>query len=89
MSEQPGVQFLTEAESADVDKALLTSPEKFLTRLTISSLRLLKIIAREHEIPIEELTHQQVISWFEKDSKIRREQGVEAAVLKWNLDSNQ
>ena len=54
-------QFLTPEESADVDKALLTSSEKFLTRLTISSLRLLKIIAQEQEIAIDELTHQQVI----------------------------
>ncbi len=76
-------QFLTPEESADVDKALLTSSEKFLTRLTISSLRLLKIIAQEQGISIDELTHQQVIDWFEKDSKIRREQGIDAAVLKW------
>ncbi len=76
-------QFLTPEESADVDKALLTSSEKFLTRLTISSLRLLKIIAQEKGIPIDELTHQQVINWFEKDSKVRREQGIDAAVLKW------
>jgi hypothetical protein len=76
-------QFLTLEESADVDAALLTSPEKFLTRLTISSLRLLKIIAQDIGVKIEELTHKQVIEWLEKDSKIRREQGIEAAVLKW------
>jgi hypothetical protein len=76
-------QFLTPEESADVDAALLTSPEKFLTRLTISSLRLLKIIAQDTGVTIEELTHKQVIEWLEKDSKIRREQGIEAAVLKW------
>ena len=76
-------EFLTPEESADVDKALLSSPEKFLARLTISSLRLLKTIADDIEVPIEGLTHQQVIEWFEKDSKIRREQGIDAAVLKW------
>ncbi len=76
-------QFLTAAESADVDKALLSSPEKFLTRLTISSLRLLKIISQDINVPIEKLTHEQLIAWFEKDSKIRREQGKDAAVLKW------
>jgi hypothetical protein len=76
-------QFLTPEESADVDAALLTSPEKFLTRLTISSLRLLKIIAQDTGVTIEELTHKQMIEWLEKDSKIRREQGIEAAVLKW------
>ena len=76
-------QFLTPEESADVDAALLTSPEKFLTRLTISSLRLLKIIAEDMGVTLEELTHKQVIQWLEKDSKLRQEQGIEAAVLKW------
>lgn len=77
-------QFLTPEESADVDKALLSSPEKFLTRLTISSLRVLKLIAEDCQVSIEDLTPQQIIEWFEKDSKIRREQGIDAAVLKWS-----
>ena len=81
--EQPTTQFLTVEESADVDAALLSSPEKFLTRLTVSSLRLLKIIAQDEGVPIEELTHKQLIAWFEKDGKVRREQGVDAAILKW------
>lgn len=76
-------QFLTAEESADIDKALLTSSEKFLTRLTISSLRLLKIIAKDYDISVNELTYQQVIKWIENDSKIKREQGIDAAVLKW------
>ena len=76
-------QFLSPEESFDVDAALLISSEKFLTRLTISSLRLLKIIAQDTGVPIEDLSHKQVIAWFEKDSKVRREQGIEAAVLKW------
>lgn len=82
-SSQSPMQFLTSEESADVDKALLSSPEKFLTRLTISSLRLLKHIAQDTGVTVEELTHQQIVDWFEKDGKIRREQGVEAAFLKW------
>jgi hypothetical protein len=82
-SQQPPIQFLTPEESADVDKALLSSSEKFLTRLTISSLRLLKHIAKDLGVAVEELTHQQVVDWFEKDGKIRREQGVDAAFLKW------
>ena len=80
---QSPAQFLTSEESADVDKALLSASEKFLARLTISSLKLLQIIAADVDVPMEELTHQQVITWFEKDGKIRREQGVDAAVLKW------
>ena len=82
-SPQSAPQFITLEESAKVDAALLSSPEKFLTRLTISSLRLLKQIAQENEVNIEDLTAQQVIDWFEKDGKIRREQGIEAAYLKW------
>ena len=78
-------QFLTEAESLDVDKALLSSPEKFLTRLTISSQRLLKIIAKDLDVAMEDLTHEQIIAWFEKDGKIRREKGTEAAILQVEL----
>lgn len=77
------MQFLTAEESGDVDKALLSSSEKFLTRLTISSLRLLKQIAKDTGVAIEDLTHQQVVDWFENDGKIRREEGIEAAFLKW------
>ena len=76
-------QFLSPEEAADVNAALLDSSEKFLTRLTISSLRLLQIIAQDRQVAIEQLTHKQIIEWFEQDSKIRREQGVDAAVLKW------
>lgn len=81
--QQSSMQFLSAEESGDVDKALLSSSEKFLTRLTISSLRLLKQIAKDTGVTIEELTHQQVVDWFENDGKIRREQGIEAAFLKW------
>lgn len=75
--------FLTPEESAEVDKALLSSSEKFLTRLTISSLRLLKIIADDNQVAIEELSNAQIIAWFEKDARIKREQGIDAATLKW------
>lgn len=82
-TQQPSTQFLTLEESAKVDAALLSSPEKFLTRLTISSLKLLQHIAQDYGVAIEELTVQQIISWFEKDSKLRIEQGIEASYLKW------
>ncbi|MEN9216225.1 MAG: hypothetical protein Q6K90_02740 [Gloeomargarita sp. HHBFW_bins_162] len=77
-------QFLTLEESAQVDAALLSSHEKFLTRLTISSLRLLTHIAQTYQVPVEHLTPTQIIAWFEQDSKIRREQGAAAAFLKWD-----
>lgn len=76
-------QYLTPEESADVEAALLTSPEKFLTRLTISSQRLLQKIAQEYEVSVEELSHHQIIQWFENDSKVKREQGDDAGSLKW------
>ncbi|MEB3830047.1 hypothetical protein [Phormidium sp. CCY1219] len=81
--QQPSAQFLTPEESYAVDGALLASHEKFLTRLTISSLKLLKHISQDLSVPMEELTAQQVIDWFEKDGKIRREIGPDAAFLKW------
>jgi hypothetical protein len=75
--------FLTPEESAAVDMALLSSQEKFLSRLTISSLRLLKLIATDLDVPIAEVTHAQIIAWFEKEAAIKREQGLDAAKLKW------
>ena len=84
MNTQPqSSQFLTLEDSAQVDAALLASNEKFLTRLTVSSAKLLKHIAQEYAVTIEELTTPQIIAWFEKDSKIRREQGLENAYLQW------
>lgn len=70
-----------------MDKALLSSPEKFLTRLTISTARLLSYIAKDLNSPVEELTSQQIIAWFEKEAKIKQEQGVNASVLKWQADN--
>jgi seryl-tRNA synthetase len=80
---QKTTQFLTPEESYDVEKALLSQSEKFLTRLTISSYRLLQIISQDLETPLAQLNHEQIIAWFEKDAKIKREEGVEKAVLKW------
>ena len=82
MSQSPD-QYLSPEESADVEAALLTSPEKFLTRLTISSQRLLQKIAQEYQVSVEELSHHQIIQWFENDSKAKREQGNDAGTLKW------
>jgi hypothetical protein len=77
------LQFLTPAESAAVDQALLTAPEKFLTRLTLSTAKLLAYIAKELDTPVEALTCTQIIGWFEADSRRKREQGVDASTLKW------
>lgn len=83
------LQFLTPEESAAVDVAQLTTPEKFLTRITISTAKLLGYIAKDLNVEIEALTNEQIIAWFEADSKRKQAEGVEASVLKWdatNLD---
>ncbi|MGB3300185.1 MAG: hypothetical protein WBA76_18130 [Phormidesmis sp.] len=77
------LQFLTTEESAAVDAALLTTPEKFLTRLTLSTGKLLIYIAKDLDTTVEALTNEQVIAWFEADSKRKQTEGVEASVLKW------
>lgn len=79
---QPGQQFLTPEESHAVEGALLSQSEKFLTRLTISSFRLLQIIADEEQIAIADLTPEKMSVWFEKDAKRKREQA-DRAVLPW------
>ncbi|MFM7527809.1 MAG: hypothetical protein ACKO63_04830 [Nodosilinea sp.] len=80
------LQFLTEAESAAVDAALLSSPEKFLARLTISTAKLLTYMAADLGTTVEALTPEQIIGWLEQDAKRKREQGIAAAVLKWQND---
>ncbi len=80
------LQFLTPDESAEVDGALMSSPEKFLARLTISTAKLLAVIAADVGTPIEQLTAKQITQWFENDAKVKREQGVNASVLKWQAE---
>lgn len=79
-------QFLTAAESAQVDAALLSSPEKFLARLTISTAKLLGVIAADLDVPLASLSAAHIIQWFEADAKRKRDQGIDAAVLKWDSD---
>ncbi|PHV61042.1 hypothetical protein [Cyanobacterium aponinum] len=76
-------QFLTQEESLAVEASLLTSEEKFLTRLTISCLRVLQLIAQDLDVSVDSLSSEQIIAWMEKDSKVRREQGIDKAILKW------
>jgi hypothetical protein len=74
-------EFITTAEAASVDRALLPTHEKFLARITISSLRLLAKIAADSEVPIADLTPESIIVWFEADSKQKLVEGDSA--LKW------
>jgi hypothetical protein len=77
-------KYLTHAEAVEVEKALLSTHEKFLTRITISSMRMLKQIADAEQVEkIEDLTPQQIIKWFERDAEIKRSQGDTAGSLQW------
>ncbi len=70
---QPTMEFLTSEEAIQVDAALLSSKEKFSTRLAIYALRCLKQIAAEKEIAVEAATAQQVSDWIKKDENIQQQ----------------
>jgi hypothetical protein len=76
-------KYLSHTEALDVEVAKLSTHEKFLTRITISSLRLLQQIAEEENVKIEELTPAQIIAWFERDAELKRSQGDAAGSLQW------
>lgn len=70
---QPSIEFLTAEESARVDAALLSSKEKFSTRLAIYALRCLKQIAKEKGKSVEEVTAEEAIAWIEGDEQIKEQ----------------
>ena len=80
---QAPIQFLTLAEAHAIDGAILSTMEKFMTRITISSMRIIVKIAQDLKIHAEELAASQIVQWIEHDSQIRKEQGEDAAFLKW------
>ncbi|PZU97727.1 MAG: hypothetical protein DCE90_06510 [Pseudanabaena sp.] len=84
---QDPIQFLTIEEAREIDKAMLSSMDKFMTRIAVSSLRIITKIAKDMQVHGEELTPQQIVQWIENDSLKRRAQGADAAFLKW--DSSQ
>jgi len=74
--------FLSLEEAGLVDFAPIDMHEKFLARLTVSSLNLLKVIAKEEDCTIEELNAGRIADWFTKDNE-RRQTDPDDAVLKW------
>lgn len=74
--------FLTPEEAGLVDLAPIDMHEKFLARLTVSSLNLLRVIAEEEGVSVEELNAGKVVDWFTKDAE-RRQTDPSAGVLKW------
>nr|CAB3488394.1 unnamed protein product [Digitaria exilis] len=81
--EQEKRTFLSLEEAGLVEMSGLSTHERFLCRLTISSLNLLRVISEQEGVPIEELNAGRVCDWFLKD-KLKREQGVGTAVLQWD-----
>uniref|UniRef100_A0A0A9F2Y9 Uncharacterized protein n=1 Tax=Arundo donax TaxID=35708 RepID=A0A0A9F2Y9_ARUDO len=75
--------FLSLEEAGLVEMSGLSTHERFLCRLTISSLNLLRVISEQEGVPIEELNAGRVCDWFLKD-KLKREQNLGTAVLQWD-----
>lgn len=76
---QQSMEFLTAEESARVDAALLSSKEKFSTRLAIYALRCLKQIAQETDLSVEAIAPEQIRAWIEKDENIKKQLEVDAS----------
>ena len=68
---QPSNEFLIPEECAEVDKALLTSHDKFSTRVAIYALRSLKQIAQANGVPIVQLEPQQIEAWVYQDESLQ------------------
>ncbi|TKY71618.1 hypothetical protein E2542_SST00350 [Spatholobus suberectus] len=75
--------FLTPEEAGLVEISGLSTHERFLCRLTISSLNLLRVISEQEGCPIEELNAAKICDWFLKD-RLKREQNIGSAVLQWD-----
>jgi len=77
----PG-SFLTTEEAGLIEMSNLDMHERFLCRLTVSSLNLLRVIAEQEGAAIEDLNAGRICDWFQKD-KEKRDQDIDSATLKW------
>ena len=68
---QPNSEFLTPEEAIEVDKALLTSKDKFSARVAIYSLRSLKQIAQASSQSISDLQPSQIEDWIYQDESLQ------------------
>ncbi|MBW4440205.1 MAG: hypothetical protein KME10_02995 [Plectolyngbya sp. WJT66-NPBG17] len=68
---QPNSEFLTPEECIEVDKALLTSKDKFSARVAIYSLRSLKQIAQTSGQVIADLQPMQIEGWIYQDESLQ------------------
>jgi type II secretory pathway component PulK len=76
---QPTMEFLTTEEAIKVDAALLSSKDKFSTRLAIYALRCLKQIAEVQEISVEQITPAQITDWIKQDQNIQQQLEVDSS----------
>ena len=79
MSDLQLPEFLTFEEVAEIDKALLTSQDKFLARVSLYSLRVLKQIAAAEAISIDQITDQQIAEWIAQDANLQQAIGNDPA----------
>lgn len=63
--------FLTEEEAIAVESALLTSKDKFSTRLAIYALRCLKQISQENGRAIAQIDSAEIALWISQDKQIQ------------------
>jgi len=68
---ESAADFLTPEECAQVDTALLTSHEKFTTRVAIYALRSLKQVAQQEGIAIADLQPHQIEDWIYQDDSLQ------------------
>lgn len=68
---QPSMEFLTPAECAEVDKALLTSQDKFMARVAIYALRALKQVGEQQNQAIADLRPNQIADWVFNDPSLQ------------------
>jgi hypothetical protein len=80
---QDPIQFLTLDEAHAINGAMLSTMDKFMTRITVSSMRIINKISEELKVHSEEIAPSQIVNWIEHDSQIRKTQGEDAAFLKW------
>jgi hypothetical protein len=72
MTSRLPVEFLTEEEAIMVDSALLSSADKFSTRLAIYACRALKEISLETHQPAETISEEAIADWVKHDTHIQK-----------------
>ena len=75
LEESQIIQWIANDPTLEPEAGFDNKFKVFFSRLVISSLRPLRQIAQENDVAIEALTLEQVIAWFEKEAKLRIEQG--------------